>query len=158
MDSVTKGARASMRASMYITRKRCLLAYVLICLLPSSFGMSEDMLHPDSCGAVSLLQRSSTMASTELLHPVIMPKEIPSVLQSRGYDEAALLEMGNYMTSCFSTDYNEWTSCIANKCHRTWHGNYHVVVGVPMAWGASIRDLDSAYLRWGDYDAWIWSS
>ena len=156
------------------------------------------MLHPDSCGAVSLLQRSSclshrmcwngggkhrvtpaavfhmlkrhepklhrldahtstwpclnmqqgTTASAELIHPVIMPREIPSVLQSRGYDEAqlvkcgevdpsagdllgfgwtvqaALVEMGNYMTSCFSTDYNEWTRSGCTKpikvigCHR----------------------------------------
>lgn len=33
------------------------------------------------------------MASAELLHPVIMPREIPSVLQSRGYDEAQLVKV-----------------------------------------------------------------
>ena len=38
-----------------------------------------------------------------------MPEGHPKVLSSRGYDEAALLEMGSYVTTCFSTDYNEWT-------------------------------------------------
>jgi len=33
------------------------------------------------------------MASAELLHAVIMPREIPSVLQSRGYDEAQLVKL-----------------------------------------------------------------
>ncbi|CAJ1461805.1 unnamed protein product [Effrenium voratum] len=70
----------------------------------------------------------------------------------------ALVEMGSYMTTCYSSDLNGWTSCIADKCHSKWQGNYHVVVGVPSTWGATIRDLDSAYLHWGDYDAWIWSS
>lgn len=109
--------------------------------------MSEEMLCDgdgtcDASSSVSLLQMGSTLTSAAL-HPVIMPREAPTVLRSRGYDEAALLEMGQYMTSCFATDYNEWTSCIAEKCHQKWQGNYHVVVGVPMAWGGTIRDLDT---------------
>eukprot|EP00434_Breviolum_minutum_P033943 symbB.v1.2.030036.t1/scaffold3343.1/size61083/5 len=165
MELANKGAPSTASASiMHIIRKAHLSAYVLLCLRSAvSVSLSEDAIPPDSCEvgsalSVSLLQKASTMTSAKLLHPITLPEGQPHVLESRGYDEGALLEMGGYMSSCFSADYNEWTSCIAKKCHAKWQGNYHVVVGVPTAWGASIRDLDSAYLHWGGYDAWIWSS
>ncbi|CAE7041672.1 unnamed protein product [Symbiodinium natans] len=139
-------------------------------VLQGMFGTLADQwlayaLHSDdgSCASeeassLMLLQTSRHTVESTSIRRKDFPKTMPEVIQSRGYDEAALQEMSHYMSSCASSDFNKWTLCVANKCQSKWSGNYHVVVGVPSGWGATIRDLDSVFLSWGDYDAWIWST
>eukprot|EP00930_Biecheleria_cincta_P087828 TRINITY_DN77068_c0_g1_i1.p2 TRINITY_DN77068_c0_g1~~TRINITY_DN77068_c0_g1_i1.p2 ORF type:complete len:168 (+),score=47.75 TRINITY_DN77068_c0_g1_i1:94-597(+) len=136
--------------------------------------LQEALLSDDTCEDeqgcdLSLLQASTKQhnAGSAMLHAAESatqrgakrkPQGEPRVLKSMGYDDAALQVMKLYVKDCYADDFNDWTSCVAEKCQDNWSGAYHVVMGLPSGWGASIRSSDSVFLQWGDYDAWVWSN
>ncbi|CAE8600427.1 unnamed protein product, partial [Polarella glacialis] len=123
---------------------------------PSLGAQSPSLLQTQARAHVASEVGAQTRA--HVASEVGRPEGEPAVLLSNGYDAEAQQQLKGIMSECWTADFNDWTSCMAKKCQLTWTGTYHVIAGLPSGWGASIRDQDNAYLKWGPYDSWIWSS
>eukprot|EP00442_Polarella_glacialis_P029504 CAMPEP_0115082438 /NCGR_PEP_ID=MMETSP0227-20121206/19904_1 /TAXON_ID=89957 /ORGANISM="Polarella glacialis, Strain CCMP 1383" /LENGTH=208 /DNA_ID=CAMNT_0002470533 /DNA_START=58 /DNA_END=685 /DNA_ORIENTATION=- len=114
---------------------------------PSLGAQSPSLLQTQARAHVASEVGAQTRA--HVASEVGRPEGEPAVLLSNGYDAEAQQQLKGIMSECWTADFNDWTSCMAKKCQLTWTGTYHVIAGLPSGWGASIRDQDNAYLKWG---------